>query len=292
MMKLAVHRFVAGGVIYGSNPIRLPLARRFFSTYSLKEAYTNVIAEQRGKVGLITLNRPKVNALCDDLFNDLIHAAKSFDQDKDIHAIVITGNTKFFAGGADIQEMSTKQFANVYTSNMFSQWAEIANISKPTIAAVNGFALGGGCELAMMCDIMIAGENAKFGQPEIKLGVIPGAGGTQRLIRAVGKSKAMQLCLTAQFVDAHWAEKAGLASEVVPTEETLDRALEIANEISAFSLPVTQMCKEAVNAAHELTLAEGLRFERRLFHSAFALNDQKEGMRAFLAKETPTFTDS
>mmetsp|Transcript_34638 Transcript_34638/g.44468 ORF Transcript_34638/g.44468 Transcript_34638/m.44468 type:complete len:298 (+) Transcript_34638:63-956(+) len=256
---------------------------------TLKEKYDNVIAETRGKVGLITLNRPKVNALCDALFEDLIHAAKALDTDPNIHAMVITGSIKAFAGGADIKEMSTKQFAEVYSANMFSQWAEIAKLTKPTIAAVNGFCLGGGCELAMMCDIIVAGENAKFGQPEIKLGVIPGAGGTQRLIRAVGKSKAMEMCLTGEFVDAHWAEKAGLVSKVVPKDQTVDEALAMADKIAQFSLPVTQMCKEAVKAAHEMTLEEGLRFERRLFHGAFALDDQKEGMRAFLSKETPNF---
>jgi len=268
----------------------LTLARSF-SGSSLKAGYDYIIAEARGKVGLITLNRPKVNALCDALFDDLIHAAKAFDADPTIHAIVITGNDKAFAGGADIKEMSTKQFAEVYSTNMFKQWADIYRISKPTIAAVNGFALGGGCELAMMCDIIVAGENAKFGQPEIKLGVIPGAGGTQRLIRAVGKSKAMELCLTGEMVDAHWAERAGLVSKVVPKAKTVEEALSIANKIAQHSLPVTKMCKEAILTSEEMSLGEGLNFERRLFHAAFALDDQKEGMRAFLSKETPNFTN-
>eukprot|EP00640_Fibrocapsa_japonica_P002422 CAMPEP_0113940244 /NCGR_PEP_ID=MMETSP1339-20121228/6411_1 /TAXON_ID=94617 /ORGANISM="Fibrocapsa japonica" /LENGTH=283 /DNA_ID=CAMNT_0000944001 /DNA_START=14 /DNA_END=865 /DNA_ORIENTATION=- /assembly_acc=CAM_ASM_000762 len=265
------------------------ILRRFAS---LTPSYDTVIAEVKGKVGLITLNRPKVNALCDALFDDLIHAAQALDADPNIGAMVITGSQKAFAGGADIAEMSTRGFAEVYNNNMFAQWIEVAKLSKPTIAAVNGFALGGGCELAMMCDIIIAGENAKFAQPEIKLGVIPGAGGTQRLVRAVGKSRAMELCLTGDMFTAQQASDWGLVSRVVPKADTVDEAIKLAEKISKFSQPVAKMVKEAVNASYEMSLQEGLKFERRLFHSNFALNDQKEGMKAFLEKREANFTNA
>jgi len=240
---------------------------------------------------LITLNRPKVNAVSDGLLNDVIDACKQFDAMEDVSAMVITGNEKFFSGGADIKQMSTQTYAHAIQTNMFSAWDFVTSINKPIIAAVNGYALGGGCELAMMCDIMVAGENAKFGQPEIKLGVIPGCGGTQRLIRAIGKAKAMDMVLTGRLIDAHQAERDGLVARVYPTDELVDKALEMAGEIAKFSQPVTAIAKETVNAAHELSLAEGLRFERRLFHSLFALEDQKEGMNAFIEKRPPQFTN-
>lgn len=210
-----------------------------------------------------------------------------FDRDDDVGAIVITGSEKAFAAGADIKEMADREFVPNYVNNMFSEWADLTKIVKPTIAAVNGFALGGGCELAMMCDIMVAGENAKFGQPEVTIGTIPGCGGTQRLIRAVGKSKAMEMCLTGDFWDAESMREAGLVSHVVPKEETLDKAIAIGARIASHSRPVIAMCKEAVNSAHELSLAEGVRFERRVFHSTFATKDQKEGMGAFVGKRKP-----
>lgn len=247
-------------------------------------------------VGIITLNQPKkLNALSDAVFNDLIHAAKAFDNMDDIGSIIITGAGKAFAAGADIEEMSTKDFAHVYKSNMFSQWAEISNVSKPTIAAVNGFALGGGCELAMMCDIILASSNAKFSQPEINLGIIPGAGGTQRLIRAVGKSKAMEMILTGKMITADQAEKDGLISRVVVEEESKDsslmkEAVNLGLIIGTKGQIAVRMAKETVNAADEMSLHEGLRLERRMFHALFATKDQKEGMSSFLNKEQPEFT--
>ncbi|CAE7891294.1 echs1, partial [Symbiodinium sp. KB8] len=214
----------------------------------------------------------------------LNRATVEFDADPEVGAMVITGSEKAFAAGADIKEMSSRKFIDVYKHNMFAQWANLMQIKKPVIAAVNGFALGGGCELAMMCDIILAGDKAKFGQPEIKLGTIPGCGGTQRLIRAVGKSKAMYLCLTGDMITAEEAERAGLVAKVVPADQLMDVAMETAKKIAGFSKPVTAMCKEAVNASYEMTLAEGIHFERRLFHTTFATEDQKEGMAAFVEK--------
>lgn len=241
----------------------------------------------------MTLNRPRAfNALCDGLFDDLNHALRALDEDADVGCMVLTGSRKAFAAGADIQEMSSREFADAYKSDMFSEWADMTNISKPIIAAVNGYALGGGCELAMMCDIILAGDAAKFGQPEINLGVIPGAGGTQRLVRAVGKSKAMEMCLTGMQIDAHQAVKDGLASRVVPADELVDEAVRLGFEISSKGRMSVLMAKECVNAADEMTLREGLRFERRMFHSLFATKDQKEGMAAFLQKRKPNFTHS
>jgi enoyl-CoA hydratase/carnithine racemase len=251
----------------------------------LKPQYEYIKAEVSGKAGLITLNRPKaLNALCDGLLKDLIHAARAFDRDDNIGAIVITGSEKAFAAGADIKEMSKRNYIECYTQNLFESWTDITKITKPTIAAVSGFALGGGCELAMMCDIMIASESAKFGQPEITLGVIPGCGGTQRLIRAVGKAKAMEMCLTGNMIDAHQAERDGLVCKVVPNDKLLETALKMANKIASFSRPAVAMAKETVNSAYDLNLAEGLRFERRIFHSMFSTLDQKEGMGAFVEK--------
>ncbi|GMH77982.1 hypothetical protein TL16_g07610, partial [Triparma laevis f. inornata] len=236
-------------------------------------------------VALLTLNRPKaLNALCDDLLDDLIHASSHFDKSEECGCIVITGSEKAFAAGADIKEMATREFHEVYSKNMFKQWGDIANIETPTIAAVNGFALGGGCELAMMCDIMVAGDKAKFGQPEINLGVIPGCGGTQRLIRAVGKSKAMEMCLTGNMIDAARAERDGLVARVYPSDDLIDEAIKMASEIASKSQIACKAAKETVNASYEMSMEEGLRLERRIFHSLFATKDQKEGMKAFVEK--------
>ncbi|MDR5803965.1 enoyl-CoA hydratase [Caballeronia sp. LZ001] len=254
-------------------------------------AYENLLVETRGRVGLITLNRPKaLNALNDALMDELGAALKAFDADEDIGAIVVTGSEKAFAAGADIGMMAGYSYMDAYKGDYITRnWETIRSIRKPIIAAVGGFALGGGCELAMMCDIIIAADTAKFGQPEIKLGVIPGAGGTQRLTRAVSKSKAMDMCLTARMMDASEAERAGLVSRVVGAERLIDEAVEAATIIASFSLPAVMMAKEAVNRAYETTLAEGVHFERRLFHSLFATEDQKEGMAAFVEKRKPFF---
>lgn len=253
--------------------------------------YENILLEKRGRVGLITLNRPKVlNALSDGLFNDLGDALLKLDADDEVGAIVLTGGEKAFAAGADIAQMSGYSYMDAYRGDYITRnWETITRIRKPIIAAVSGFALGGGCELAMMCDIIFASETAKFGQPEIRLGVLPGAGGTQRLPRAVSKAKAMDMCLTARFMDAAEAERAGLVSRVLPVDKLLDEALAAAATIAEFSLPIVMMVKESVNRAYETTLAEGVHFERRLFHSAFATEDQKEGMAAFLEKRKPEF---
>jgi len=254
-------------------------------------AYENLLVETRGRVGLITLNRPKaLNALNDALMDELGTALKAFDADEDIGAIVLTGSEKAFAAGADIGMMASYSYMDVYKGDYITRnWETIRTIRKPIIAAVAGFALGGGCELAMMCDIVIAADTARFGQPEIKLGVIPGAGGTQRLPRAVSKAKAMDLCLTARMMDASEAERAVLVSRVVGADGLLDEAVEAATIIAGFSLPAVMMAKEAVNRAYETTLAEGVHFERRLFHSLFATEDQKEGMAAFVEKRKPVF---
>jgi enoyl-CoA hydratase len=253
--------------------------------------YENILVETRGRVGLITLNRPKaLNALNDKLMDELGAALLAFDADEAIGAMVLTGSEKAFAAGADIGAMSTWTYMDVFKSEYISRnWETIRRIRKPVIAAVSGYALGGGCELVMMCDIVIAADSARFGQPEIKLGIIPGAGGTQRLPRAVGKAKAMDLVLSARMMDAHEAESAGLVSRVVPAEKVIDEALATANAIAGFSLPSVMMAKEAVNRAYEAPLSEGLLFERRLFHSLFATEDQKEGMTAFVEKRAPRF---
>jgi len=241
---------------------------------------------------LITLNRPKaMNALCDGLIVELNEALNKFEDDKELGAIVITGNEKAFAGGADIKEMSNKSFMEAYKTDMMSHWHNITNIRKPIIAAVNGYALGGGCELAMMCDIIIAGESAKFGQPEVTIGTIPGCGGTQRLIRAIGKSKAMELILTGSQMSAQEAEKSGLVCRVVAPDKLVSTAIEMGEKISSFSKPIIAMAKEAVNAADNTTLDVGIQLERRLFHTTFATKDQKEGMSSFSEKRKPTFTD-
>eukprot|EP00435_Cladocopium_sp_Y103_P077827 s1_g1566.t1 len=253
-------------------------------------AYETIKTETRGKVGLITLDRPEaLNALNNQLVDELVEAVAAFDGDEAIGCIVITGSEKAFAAGADIKEMQPKSYMDVYKEDLFAKAGEIANCRTPTIAAVSGYALGGGCELAMMCDFMLAGDNARFGQPEINLGVIPGIGGTQRLTRFVGKSKAMEMCLTGRMMEAEEAERAGLVSRVVPKESLLDEALKAAETIAGKSLPVAMMAKEAVNRAYEVTLSEGIQFERRVFHSLFATEDQSEGMAAFVDKRSPQF---
>ncbi|WP_432258342.1 enoyl-CoA hydratase [Cupriavidus sp. TMH.W2] len=253
--------------------------------------YENILVETRGRVGLVTLNRPKaLNALNDALMDELGAALIAFDQDEGIGAIVITGSERAFAAGADIGMMAKYSFMDVYKGDYITRnWETIRKIRKPVIAGVAGYALGGGCELAMMCDIIIAADSARFGQPEVKLGTMPGAGGTQRLPRAVSKAKAMDLCLTARMMDAAEAERAGLVSRVVPADKLLDEVLAAAETIAGFSLPVVMMIKESVNTAYETTLAEGVHFERRLFHSTFASEDQKEGMAAFVEKRAPNF---
>ena len=256
--------------------------------------YENIIVETRGKVGLITLNRPKaMNALNDKLIDELGAALDGFEVDENIGCMVITGSEKAFAAGADIGAMAGWDFMDVYKADYIGRnWDRIARCRKPIIAAVAGFALGGGCELAMMCDMIYAADTAKFGQPEIKLGILPGAGGTQRLPRAVGKAKAMDMCLTARFIDAQEAERAGLVARIVAAEKLLEETLAAAATIADFSLPVVMMIKESVNRAYESGLQEGLLFERRTFHSAFALADQKEGMKAFVEKRKPVFRDA
>jgi enoyl-CoA hydratase len=247
--------------------------------------------EQKGRVGLITLNRPKqLNALSPQLMQELGAALQAYDANESVGAIVITGNEKAFAAGADIASMKDYSYMDAFMADYITRdWEHIRRIRKPVIAAVAGYALGGGNELAMMCDIVIAAETARFGQPEVNLGVMPGAGGTQRLPRAVGKAKAMDLCLTGRMMDAQEAERAGLVSRVVPLDKLMDEALAVAEKIAGYSLPVVMMIKESINRAYESTLAEGVLFERRLFHSQFALADQKEGMAAFLEKRKPTF---
>jgi enoyl-CoA hydratase len=256
--------------------------------------YQTILVETRGRVGLVTLNRPKaLNALNDQLMDELGAALLAFDADDGIGAMVITGSEKAFAAGADIGAMREWSYMDVFKSEFISRnWETLKRIRKPVIAAVAGYALGGGCELAMMCDIVIAADTAKFGQPEIKLGIIPGAGGTQRLPRAVGKAKAMDLVLTARMMDAGEAERAGLVSRVVAADKLLDEALAAAATIAGHSLPAVMMAKEAINRAYEAPLGEGMLFERRLFHSLFATHDQKEGMAAFVEKRAANFRHS
>jgi enoyl-CoA hydratase len=253
--------------------------------------YKNILVETRGRVGLITLDRPKaLNALNDELMNELGQALLAFDEDDGIGAIVVTGSEKAFAAGADIGAMKDWSYMDVFKGEYITRnWETLKRVRKPVVAAVAGYALGGGCELAMMCDFIIAADSARFGQPEIKLGIIPGAGGTQRLPRAVGKAKAMDLVLTARLMDAQEAERAGLVSRVVAADKLLDEAIGAAATISSYSLPAVLMAKEAINRAYELPLAEGMLFERRLFHSLFATDDQKEGMSAFIEKRMAKF---
>jgi len=254
--------------------------------------YENILVETRGRVALVRLNRPKqLNALNDALMNELGDALARFDADEGVGAIVLTGSDKAFAAGADIGVMKDWGYMDVYKSDFITRnWERMKSVRKPVIAAVAGYALGGGCELAMMCDIILAADSARFGQPEIKLGIIPGAGGTQRLPRAVGKAKAMDMVLTGRTMDAQEAERAGLVSRVFPDAKLLEEALAVAAQIAEFSLPSVMMAKEAVNRAYEAPLAEGILFERRLFHALFATEEQKEGMAAFIEKRKPKFT--
>jgi enoyl-CoA hydratase len=254
-------------------------------------AFETIKTETRGAVELITLNRPQaLNALNAQLMDELTVALDAAEANKGIRCIVITGSEKAFAAGADIKEMQPKSYMDVFSEDFITRnWERVTRCRKPVIAAVSGFALGGGCELAMMCDFIIAGDNAKFGQPEIKLGVMPGSGGTQRLTRFVGKSKAMEMCLTGRMMDAAEAERSGLVSRVVPAADLIAEALKVAESITELSLPIVMMAKETINRAYETTLSEGVRFERRLFHSMFATADQKEGMNAFIDKRKPKF---
>ena len=274
----------------------MPLSMRLFTAEATSAApqYQNIIVEKKeGGVGFIQLNRPKaLNALCDGLFQELHDALKNFEKDPEVGCVVLTGSEKAFAAGADIKEMKDKEYPQTYLIDMLSWWENIAKSRKPLIGAVNGYALGGGCELAMMCDILIAGKNAKFGQPEINLGTIPGMGGTQRLTRAIGKSRAMEMILTGEFMDAEEAASRGLVSRVYPTELLVDEALKMGRKISAQSKPITQMAKECVNEAFESGLQQGLKYERRVFHATFATNDRREGMNAFAEKRKANWTQS
>jgi enoyl-CoA hydratase len=253
--------------------------------------FTTIRVERRGAVGIVTLNRPQaLNALNAALVEELAAALDAFEADDAIGAIVLTGNERAFAAGADVKEMAGKTYPETYLEDFITRgWERVAQCRKPVIAAVAGFALGGGCEIAMMCDIVVAADTARFGQPEITLGTIPGAGGTQRLPRFIGKAKAMDLCLTGRMMDAQEAERAGLVSRVVPAADLLAEAIKIAERICEMSRPIAMMVKEAVNRAYETSLGEGVRFERRLFHATFATEDQKEGMAAFIAKRKPAF---
>ncbi|MCI3934803.1 enoyl-CoA hydratase [Streptomyces sp. AN091965] len=255
-------------------------------------AYETILVDRAAapRTALLRLNRPKaLNALNLQLMREVVAAAEELDRSPDVGCIVLTGSAKAFAAGADIKEMRPRGYLDMYLSDWFTAWDRLAQLRTPTVAAVSGYALGGGCELAMLCDVLLASDTAVFGQPEIKLGVIPGIGGSQRLTRAVGKAKAMELCLTGRTMDAAEAERAGLVSRVVPAEDLLAEALAVAETVAGMSLPVAMMAKEAVNRAFETTLTEGVRFERRLFHAVFATHDQKEGMGAFVEKRPPEF---
>lgn len=254
-------------------------------------AYNTLLTEIEDGVGIVTLNRPDaLNAFNNELMDELTDCLDTFEADTAIHCIIITGSRKAFAAGADIKEMRDQSYMDAYKNGFITRnWERAARCRKPIIAAVSGFALGGGCELAMMCDFIIAAENAKFGQPEITIGVIPGSGGTQRLTRFVGKSKAMEMCLTGRMIDAAEAERSGLVARVVPTDDLLEDAKATAKKIAGMSLPAVMMAKEAVNAAYETMMAQGVTFERRMFHSLFATEDQAEGMEAFVEKRAPHF---
>jgi len=256
-------------------------------------AFSTLLVETRGKVGLITVNRPQaLNALNSELLAEMNEALDGFDRDPSIGCIVITGSERAFAAGADIKEMASLTYPGTYIDDFFAGWDRVAARRKPMIAAVAGFALGGGCELAMMCDFIIAADTAKFGQPEIKLGVMPGIGGSQRLTRLIGRAKAMEMCLTGRMMDAEEAERSGLVARVVPAGSLLEEAMKTAETIASMSLPIAMMTKEAIHRADEVSLSEGIRFERRVFHAMFATQDQKEGMAAFVEKRKPEFKNS
>ncbi|XP_077490401.1 enoyl-CoA hydratase, mitochondrial-like [Amblyomma americanum] len=279
--------------LLGAKQLKHPaLARRGFAA----AAYENILVEKKGaqqNVALVTLNRPKaLNALSSALMSEVGDAIDALNKDESVGCIVLTGSEKAFAAGADIKEMQNMTFAKCFTGNFLSHWDKVAHSIKPVIAAVNGYALGGGCELAMMCDIIYAGENAKFGQPEIILGTLPGAGGTQRLTKAIGKSRAMEMVLTGNQITAAEAEKYGLVSRVFPTGQLVEEAIKLAEKIASYSQVSVALCKESVNHAFETTLQEGLRVEKRLFHASFALEDRKEGMTAFVEKRPPKYTNN
>ncbi|MCA4134242.1 enoyl-CoA hydratase [Arthrobacter sp. M4] len=256
----------------------------------MAEDYNNLLVEQRGRVGVVTLNRPKaLNALNQETMEELVTVVTTMDRDPGTGAVVLAGSERAFAAGADIKEMAGQDYIDMYAADWFRRWEDLTRLRIPLVAAVSGFALGGGCELAMMCDVIIAGDNAKFGQPEINLGVIPGMGGSQRLTKAVGKAKAMDMVLTGRHMDAAEAERSGLVSRVVPAADVLEEALKVAEAIASKSKPATMLAKEAVNTAFETSLAQGVVFERRLFHSLFSTQDQKEGMEAFVDKREPEF---
>ncbi|MCW2955194.1 MAG: echA8 1 [Thermoleophilia bacterium] len=260
-------------------------------TTATENTYETILVERRGRVGVITLNRPEaLNALNAQLMEEVVSVAQELDRDREIGCIVITGSERAFAAGADIKMMAGQEFVDVYVSDFFRRWDDFAAVRTPIVAAVSGFALGGGCELAMMCDVILAGDNAKFGQPEVNLGVIPGLGGTQRLTRLIGQAKAMELNLTGRFIGAEEAERIGLVSRIVPAADLLDDAIKTATLIASKSLPVTIMIKESVKRAAESSLAEGLLFERRTFFSTFATDDQTEGMAAFVEKREAEFS--
>ncbi|MBQ0746547.1 MAG: enoyl-CoA hydratase [Marinobacter sp.] len=260
------------------------------TTASAADAPTTILVERRERVGIITLHRPKsLNALNRQLAREVLETLQAFDADKNIGAIVITGSARAFAAGADIEEMANLTYAEFYCDDIFAPWDELRSIKKPIIAAVSGYALGGGCELALMCDFIIAAEDAQFGQPEIKLGMLPGIGGSQRLANAIGKALTMDLVLTGRTIDVHEAKAAGMVARVVPGKELLQTALEAAHTIAGYNDPAVRMAKEAVNVAFETSLTEGIRHERRLFQAAFATEGQKEGMHAFIAKRAPVF---
>ncbi|MEO1251207.1 MAG: enoyl-CoA hydratase [Pseudomonadota bacterium] len=254
-------------------------------------AYECILTETDGPVGVITLNRPDaLNAFNTQLMDEVTDAIRAFEADDAIGCLVLTGSEKAFAAGADIKEMAERDYADVFKNEFITaNWEEATRTRKPIIGAVAGYALGGGCELALMCDFIIAGDNAKFGQPEISIGAMPGAGGTQRLARFIGKSKAMEMCLTGRMMDAEEAERCGLVSRIVPKGELREEAIRVAKQIAGFSRPIVMLTKESVNRAYETTLSEGVRFERRVFHSVFAFEDQKEGMAAFIEKRKPSF---
>jgi len=255
--------------------------------------FENILVEKQGSVATLTLNRPKaMNALCQALMDEVTIAIDDLEKDTTVKVIVITGSEKTFAAGADIKEMAPKSFVDAYKEDFITRnWERVSKCRKPVIAAVAGYCLGGGCELAMMCDFIVAGDNAKFSQPEITIGTIPGAGGTQRMTRLVGKSKAMELCLTGRMMDATEAERAGLVARIFPAAELLAETMKIAQKIAEFSAPIAMMVKESINQAYETTLTEGIRFERRLFHASFSTEDQKEGMGAFVEKRKAVFKD-